>query len=327
MNEISQAGSAVKEKLSGAVSLARLLDPARAATLSAHQDLRATGFNAIDNLLSGGLAPEELVIVGGRPGVGKSVTVVQWARNLAAAGRQVVLACYEHSELVVMAQLLLVELGESVASSVESVAARSAVDRLISGQATWLETIANDRTLAFAADRLDALAPNISLLDRRGRNGGFAALRECVNALDPQILVVDHLQKVGGSVAEVAIGCKQLAVETGSTVIAATTSSDSGLGSRRLRPENLVDAATVAHEADIQILLNDKMSIVSRNHSAFDTVRAESFRNQVIFTIEKNRRGTGGVDVEFTRDFAHRRFEPTGGFVSEHLIDEVMVRE
>lgn len=327
MNEISQTGFTVREDRSGAVSLARLLDPMRAATLSAHQDLRATGFSAIDSLLSGGLAPEELVVVGGRPGVGKSVAVVQWARNLAVAGRQVVLACYEHSELVVMAQLLLVELGESVANSVESVTARAAVDRLISGQATWEETVANDRTLAFAAGRLDELAPNIALLDRRGRNGGFAALRECVDTFDAQILVVDHLQKVGGSVGEVAIGCKQLAVETGATVIAATTSSDSGLGTRRLRPENLVDAATVAHEADIQILLNDKMPIVSRNHSAFDTVRAESFRNQVVFTIEKNRRGTGGVDVEFTRDFAHRRFDPTGGFVSERLIDEVMVRE
>lgn len=327
MSDITNVRAAVASHRVGVVELSRLLSPERAEQLSSPHDLRATGFTALDSLLAGGLAPEELVVVGGRPGVGKSVALVQWARNLAHAGRDVVLACYEHSELVVMAQLLLIEVGEAVASGVESVAARSAVDRLIAGRITWDDMLASDQTLAFGAARLSEISGRISILDRRGRSGGFETLREAVDLVDADVLIVDHLQKVGGDAGAIAIECKRLAVETSATVIAAATSSDVGIASQRLRQSGLVDAATVAHEADIEILLNDKMTIVSRNHSAFDSVRAESFRSQVVFSVEKNRRGSGGVDLEFSRDFAHRRFHSEGGFVSERLIDGILVRE
>lgn len=327
MSDITRARSQLANHRAGVVELSELLSPEQAATLSSPHDLRATGFGALDTLLAGGLAPEELLVVGGRPGVGKSVALVQWARNLAHSGRDVILACYEHSELVVMAQLLLIEVGESVASGVESVAARSAVDQLIAGRKTWEETIASDSTLAFAASRLFEFAHHISILDRRGRSGGFETLAEAVALADVDVLIVDHLQKVGGGAGNVAVACKQLAVESSTTVVAAATSSNDGISSKRLRQGGLVDAAMIAHEADIEILLNDKMSIVSRNHSAFDTVRAESFRAQVVFSVEKNRRGSAGVDLEFTRDFSHRRFQTSGGFVSERLIDGLLVRE
>lgn len=327
MSEIADVRATVAKHRVGVVPLSRLLEPERVSELSSPHDLRATGFGALDTLLAGGLAPEELVVVGGRPGVGKSVALVQWARNLAHSGRTVVLASYEHSELVVMAQLLLIEVGESVASGVESVAARSAVDELIAGRKTWEQTIAADRTLAFAASHLDLIADRISILDRRGRSGGFQTLRDAVELADADVLIVDHLQKVGGTAANVAMECKRLAVETSTTVVAAATSSDDGIASRRLRQAGLIDAAEIAHEADIEILLNDKMPIVSRNHSAFDSVRAESFRSQVVFSVEKNRRGSAGVDLEFARDFAHRRFQTDGGFVSERLIDDILVIE
>jgi replicative DNA helicase len=327
MSEVTRARSQLANRRAGVVPLAQLLSLDHAAELSSPHDLRATGFGALDTLLAGGLAPEELIIVGGRPGVGKSVALVQWARNLAQSGRNVVLACYEHSELVVIAQLLLVEVGELVSNGVESVAARSAVDQLIAGRKTWEETISSDRTLGLAASRLSEFAQNISILDRQGRSGGFETLADAVALGDVDVLMVDHLQKVGGGAGQVAIACKQLAVETSTTVVAAATSSDEGISSKRLRQSGLLDAATIAHEADIEILLNDKMSIVSRNHSAFDTVRAESFRAQVVFSVEKNRRGSAGVDLEFARDFSHRRFHPEGGFVSERLIDDVLVRE
>lgn len=327
MSDITQARAALTGQRLGIVSLSNLLVPERAETLSAPHDLRASGFTALDNLLGGGFAPEDLIVVGGRPGIGKSVALVQWARNLAKAGRHVVMACYEHSELVVMSQLLLVEVGESVASGVESVAARTAVDQMIAGQRTWEETISSDRTLMFAAERLAEIADRISILDRNGRSGGMATLQNAIEVFSPDVLIVDHLQKVDGAAGRAAIACKQLAVESKATVIAAATSSDEGIASLRLRQPGLVDASTIAHEADIEILLNDKMSIVSRNHSAFDSVRADSFRSQVVFSIEKNRRGSADVDLEFQRDFAHRRFHENGGFVAERLIDGILVKE
>lgn len=327
MSSAAEARTAVARHRLGLVSLESLLTPERSEALSAPHDIRPSGFNALDRLLGGGFAPEDLVVVGGRPGVGKSVALVQWARNLAHAGRHVVLACYEHSELVVMAQLLLIEVGESVASGVESVGARAAVDQLIAGRTTWEQTVSADRTLAFAADRLAQIGDRITILDRSGRSGGMQTLRSAVETQAPDVLIVDHLRKVDDDAGRVAIQCKQLAVESATTVIAAATSSDSGIANPRLRQADLVDAATIAHEADIEVLLNDKMSIVSRNHTAFDSVRADSFRSQVVFSIEKNRRGSAGVDLEFRRDFAHRRFEPKGGFVAERLVDGLLVKE
>ncbi|MGI9607845.1 MAG: DnaB-like helicase C-terminal domain-containing protein [Acidimicrobiales bacterium] len=311
----------------GFVGLDHLLDPEIVASLSAPVALRPTGFDPLDQVLSGGFAPEELVVVGGIPGVGKSVATVQWARNLAHTGQNVLLACYEHSELIVMAQLLLIELGEASASVVDTVKPRHAIDDMIGGRATWEETVKSDDKLGAAAERLARYAANITVLDREGRGGGFDPLRAAVMDHGADVLVIDHLQKVCATPADTAVRAKELAVATGCTVLATTVVSDDGVAARRLRPEHLVDAAMVTHEADIEIVLNDKLPIVSRNHSAFDSVRAESFRNQVVFTVEKNRRGIGGIDIEFDRDFPHRRFSRSGGFVTERLVDNVSVHE
>lgn len=311
----------------GTIGLTDLLTGNRSAELSVTHQLRATGFNVLDQVLSGGLAPEELVIVGGRPGVGKSVALVQWARNLAHDGNTVVLACYEHSELVVMAQLLLIEIGELVTNPIESVVARGAVDRLISRRASWNETLEADPLVAKAADRLGSISDRITVFDRSGRTGGYDALLNATHDSCPDVLMVDHLQKIDGNAARGAEFCKQLAVDFSATVVAAATTTDEGIADQRLRQPGLVDAAVLGHESDIEILLNDKLSIVSRNHSAFDSVRANEFRSQVIFSVEKNRRGSGDVDLEFARDFGHRRFHTTGGFVTERLVDHVLVRE
>ena len=307
--------------------LGDLLHPEQASRISSMHDPRPTGFNAIDSILAGGLAPEELVVIGGRPGVGKSITLVQWARNLAHAGRDVVLACYEHSELIVMAQLLLVEIGESVSNPVESLGPRNAVDRLIARQSTWAETVGSNEILEHAAEQLSKIADRLTILGGNGRVGGFDVIENAVLERSPDVLMVDHLQRVDGDAGHAAERLKQLAVDTSATVVATATTSNEGISGLRLRQSGLVDASVIGHESDIEILLNDKVSIVSRNHSAFDSVRAEHYRSQVVFSIEKNRRGKGDVDLEFTRDFSHRRFHTVGEFVTERLVDGVLVRE
>ena len=79
--------------------------------------------------------------------------------------------------------------------------------------------------------------------------------------------------------------------------------------------------------ADVIVLLNPKFDAVSKVHTAHDPVRAESFKHEVVFTIEKNRDGPAPIDLEFSKDFEHFRFEPTGGFVAERLIDERLYPE
>ena len=71
-----------------------------------------TGFEPLDAVLGGGVRAQDLVLVGGRPGIGKTIAMLQWARRVAMAGRHAVYACYEHSEDALLARLLCLELGE-----------------------------------------------------------------------------------------------------------------------------------------------------------------------------------------------------------------------
>ena len=48
-----------------------------------------SGFRYLDTMFSGGLTPEELIIIGGRPGGGKSVIAMQLAGTAINQGRSV----------------------------------------------------------------------------------------------------------------------------------------------------------------------------------------------------------------------------------------------
>lgn len=74
----------------------------------------STGFDVLDASLGGGLTATELLLLGGLPGVGKTVAALQMARNLARDGHPVVYACYEHTVGDLLVRLLLMELGEEV---------------------------------------------------------------------------------------------------------------------------------------------------------------------------------------------------------------------
>ncbi|MGH8875476.1 MAG: hypothetical protein ACRDVM_09545 [Acidimicrobiia bacterium] len=78
----------------------------------------------------------------------------------------------------------------------------------------------------------------------------------------------------------------------------------------------------MAYEADVVVVLNDKWDVVSKNHLAYDRAAAEAHKHVVVFTVEKNREGVAGVDLEFGKDFEHYRFDPAGRYVSEQLVDE-----
>lgn len=312
--------------VAGINTVHQLLDPLELARLSTSHPPRPTGFALIDESMGGGLAPEDLVILAGQPGVGKSVAAIQWARHLASTGQRVTLACYEHSELAMLCQLLLIEIGGLVGHPIESTDARVLIDQMVQGRRTWQDSVTTDPLLAEAANRLANYSNNLAIMGAEGRLGGISTLENAGKHCD--VLIVDHLGKVDGRmVGRAASDLKELAVDEKISIIATTILKDDGIESRRVRPGQLVDAALVTHEADIEIVLNDKLSIVSKNHTAFDSVRADTFRNYVVFTIEKNRRGISHGDLEFRRDFAHRRFDPLGSYVAEHLIDGVMTPE
>ena len=68
-----------------------------------------TGFMPLDTYLGGGLQAEDLVLLGGPQGVGKTVAVLQMARNIARAGRATIVVCFEHSEVYLYHRLMGLE--------------------------------------------------------------------------------------------------------------------------------------------------------------------------------------------------------------------------
>lgn len=72
----------------------------------------ATGFDLIDRVLEGGIHPHDLVLLGGSPGVGKTVAALQMARHVAHHGKTAIYVSYEHDHRTMLGRLLAVELAD-----------------------------------------------------------------------------------------------------------------------------------------------------------------------------------------------------------------------
>ena len=299
----------------------------------------ATGFEPLDGVLGGGVRSEELVLVGGCPGVGKTICTLQWARDAAAAGFDARFVCYEHGEDTLVARLLALELGR--AAQPEDVplldGLRAALREVAFGARSLTDVIDLHPRVADAYSAFEHYADRVQLW-RGSTTTDLDALEAiaCEPSSSRAVLFVDYLQKIplpeaqldeSERVTAIASGLKELALTAQLPVVAVVAADRPGLVARRMRLHHLRGSTALAHEADVVITLSEKWSAVSKTHLAFDSVRARSYRHEVVFSIEKNRGGPALVDLEFHKDFANFRFEPRGKFVAEQLVDDVLYDE
>jgi replicative DNA helicase len=299
----------------------------------------ATGFDPLDDVLRGGLRAQDLVLLGGRPAIGKTVVALQWARSMAMQRQTAIVVCYEHSPHVLLGRLLAMELG-SLARPDEMAALtrlRPLAQEVALGAAP-LEALTSDPLGDEAYQRVQRYGPRLHLVQGSGLRTGTVELARIVAAHrhGPTALFVDYLQKVpvaGPTLEEdersthLVERLKELAMVTEVAVVAVAATDKAGLRTRRLRLHHLRGSAALAHEADVAILMNEKAVSVSKAHLAFDPVRAEQFERWVVFSVEKNREGASGMDLEFRKDLASYRFDPDGSFVAESLVDALLVEE
>ena len=111
-------------------------------------------------------------------------------------------------------------------------------------------------------------------------------------------------------VSRVIESLKELALEQNIGVVAVAAADQDGLTARRLHLHHFRGSTALAYEADGVVVLNEKLAVVSRAHAAYAPTRIEEFRSQVVFSVEKNRSGAADIDLEFTKDFTHYRFDP-----------------
>lgn len=303
-----------------------------------------TGFDKLDEVLHGGFRSGSLALLAGQQGLGKTTLAMQIARNAAIAGRSVIYFSYEHNPESLLQKLVALEIGE-----------------LLDYDAAKLQDVrrafeANDGTGGAIRDRMAMISGGseglrkvqeyshqLHLHRSTGRTTTLGVIANAVaevsrRTAEPPLVVVDYLQKVrvasqenmteDEKVTVVVEELKDLAIDSECPVLSLVASDKDGLGTgQRMRAVHMRGSTALAYEADTLMILNAKHNIVARHHLTFDLGALERFREWVILSVEKNRMGRDGVDLEFRKRFEHSRFDPYGNFVAETLVDERVVQE
>jgi replicative DNA helicase len=294
-----------------------------------------TGFSVLDELLGGGMRAGELVLVGGPPGVGKTVAALQWARHAAMQGHRAIFVCYEHEPVTLLIRLLAMELGEAGTDRASGRALAATLGRRTAELPSLQDILADLPGGEDAMRRISSYADDLVLVRGSGAHTTLTeletVLEERTEAARPGLLFVDYLQKIpihpepdveAEKVTRTVEGLKDLALEHRVPIVLLSAVDGDGMRSSRLRLHHLRGSSAIAFEADVVLMMNEKLKAVSKVHLAYDEVRAKTFRDWVVLSVEKNRGGPNLVDLEFRKDFAHFRFEPAGGLVAEKLVTE-----
>ena len=118
-------------------------------------------------------------------------------------------------------------------------------------------------------------------------------------------------------------GLKDMALDQDVPVLAVVASDKEGINAgKRMRVNHLRGSSALAYEADTVLLLNNKYDVVARHHLVYNIGNVERFRHWAVLSIEKNRNGKTGIDMEFQKRFEQSRFETDGRIVAEQLVDE-----
>jgi replicative DNA helicase len=293
----------------------------------------STGFDLLDRVLDGGLRLHDLALIGGNPGVGKTIAALQLARQVAVQGRDVAYLCYEHDNAAMLGRLLALELGEMARpdNAPELDRLRKVVVDATAGFRSLAEVAAAEPLVAEAHQRLQGYGDRLRLVRASGAHTDLAAIESAAQDVMEGVVIIDYLQKVAvhpapdneaEKVTRITEGLKDLALRLDVAIVALVAGDREGLDVGRLRLHHLRGSSALAYECDVAIILNDKHRAVSKTHITYDPVRAETFKQQVVFSVEKNRGGPAMVDLEFRKDFLHYRFEPRGGYLMERLVDD-----
>lgn len=306
-----------------------------------------TGFQALDHVLGGGIKAGDLVLVGGSPGVGKTIVALQWARNMALSGTTTIYACYEHEESALLGRLLALEMGELPGGTdeydTELEEMRLGIQEIAAGsQRSLSDVLQGEGMVSRAYEHVESYGTRLWLVRASSAHTTLDRIEEMVkeqqakNPGESTVLFVDYLQKVAvhpeppveaEKITHITEALKDMALTYKIPIICVVAADKEGLQSPRLRLHHLRGSSALMYECDVALILNDKFRTVSKVHLAYDPVRAETFRDWVVFTVEKNRGGPNLLDLEFKKDFLHFRFEPEGGMVAEKLIDERIYSE
>jgi len=312
------------------------------------------GFDQIDRLIGGGLRRTELVLLGGAQGIGKTVTAVQMARNLALnEATYAFYLSYEHSEIHLLNRLICQEsidpTGTSVGSGIRlkdlhnivvSKRAREWVRK--DGNIGLYQILSQHPKTAKAMETINRYSDRLIMMKASPAVTTLNVIRDMTRQIveatnGKMVLFIDYLQKIAiyperavdenDKVTIIVEGLKDIAMTYNIPVVSIVAADREGLRSRRMHLYHLRGSSALDYECDIAILMNNKFHILSKDHVSFNPYKSDSYRDWVVFTLEKNRAGRAMIDVEFRMHPQHFCFNPKGNLVEQKLIDEKIIVE
>jgi replicative DNA helicase len=313
-----------------------------------------SGFDQIDRLIGGGLRRTELVLLGGAQGIGKTITALQMARNLALnEATYAFYVSYEHSEVHLLNRLICQESIDPASSDASAgIRLKDLHNIVVSKRAR--EWVRNDGNVglqqilsqhpktAKAMETINRYADRLILMKASPAVTTLNSIREMTRQIveatgGKLVLFLDYLQKIAiyperaadenDKVTIIVEGLKDLAMTQNIPVVAIVAADREGLRSKRMHLYHLRGSSALDYECDIAIIMNNKFHILSKDHVSFNPYKSDSYRDWVVFTLEKNRAGRAMIDVEFQMRPQHFCFNPKGNLVEQKLIDEKIIVE
>lgn len=311
-----------------------------------------TGFDPLDAAIGGGLQRGELVLLGGAQGIGKTITGLQIARNIAKSNNMYAFfLSYEHTEAHLMNRLLCLESVNPPEMTTErGLRMKDLQDIIVSrhtrkylghdGTGSLRGILRDNERTSAALARISEYADRLILLKASTAVTTLDNIRSMVARLSEAtqgnvVIFIDYLQKVAiypekaqdenDKVTIIVEGLKDIAMTYDVPVFAIVASGREGLQAKRLHLFHLRGSSALDYECDIAVIMNNKYKILSKDHIAFNPYEARQYREWVVFTIEKNRAGRAMIDVEFHLNAPYFCFNPYGQMVQQQLIDDKII--
>jgi replicative DNA helicase len=242
--------------------------------------------------MTGGLRPGQMVVVAGRPGMGKSALSVQWATAMAEAGFPVAVFSLEMTGVDLASRMICTEMPLDLKRVRDGFMNKNDMQRM-----------------PVAASKIGHLplhideTPSLNIFDFRGR------ARRAVVKHGVKCIVVDYLQLMRSTskraqenrayeVAEISMALKATAKELGVPVIAATQLGRNAEERSAPKLADLRESGQIEQDADIVVMLHrPKKGMKDSDGNSLDDGSVE-------LIVAKQRNGpVGTVNLKFEAEY------------------------
>lgn len=309
------------------------VDDALARGASPEPDPMPTGFAALDEAIGGGLRAGDLALLGGAHGVGKTTWALQVARNVAAAGREVIYVCFEETPQDLLTRMICREI--ALYAGEEDGISIGQVRRSLRAGTETADLLSRLHRYRGAPEALDSIAEwsgRLRVCTPESREFDLNTLRTAIADDGCELVVVDYLQKVAPErvgmterdhVTAVCTGLKDAAKAVGACVLALVAAEMAALApGHRLRTHELRGSSALAYEPDLIMIMDEKYEVVARHHLVYDSAGAQRYHDYVMLTIEKNRSGPAGLRLDLRKRLAQGHFAVDASITREEVIDD-----